>query len=396
MRTRPPARDWATDFDHLDPRWTENPYPIWDELRQSCPIAQTERFMGAYFPSRYDDVRAIAYDPEHFSSRRVVVRETRPPLMPAPPITSDPPEHRAAKQALLPAFTPEMIGRHEPRTRAICRELLARLAGKSRCDGAVDYAQEIPVRVIAHMLGVPEDDAEQFRIWIKEILEIGVTDFDVLMRAQAEMIAYFAEKIAARRNSPRDDLIDYLLNVRIDGRPLPDEHVNGTLRLLMIAGIDTTWSAIGSCLWHLAQHADDRRRLAAADGNLMVTAVEEFLRAYAPVTMAREVVRETQINGCTFKPGHMILLSFPAANRDPAMFPDADKVIIDRAHNRHAAFGLGIHRCIGSNLARMEISVALTEWLACLPEFKLDPQMPMTWSVGTVRGPRRLPLLLGA
>jgi cytochrome P450 len=91
----------------------------------------------------------------------------------------------------------------------------------------------------------------------------------------------------------------------------------------------------------------------------------------------------------------MILLSFPAANRDPAMFPDADKVIIDRAHNRHAAFGLGIHRCIGSNLARMEIGVALTEWLARLPEFKLDPQMPVTWSVGTVRGPRRLPLLLG-
>jgi cytochrome P450 len=395
MRTRPPARDWATDFDHLDPRWTENPYPIWNELRQSCPIAHTERFMGAYFPSRYDDVRAVAYDPEHFSSRRVVVRETRPPLMPAPPITSDPPEHRAVKQALLPAFTPQMIGRHEARTRAICRELLDRLAGKSRCDGAVDYAQEIPVRVIAHMLGVPEGDADQFRTWIKEILEIGVTDFDVLMRAQTEMIAYFAEKIAARRKSPRDDLIDYLLNARIDGRALPDEHVNGTLRLLMIAGIDTTWSAIGSCLWHLAQHADDRRRLAADDGTLMVTAVEEFLRAYAPVTMAREVVKETQINGCTFKPGHMILLSFPAANRDPAMFPDADKVIIDRAQNRHAAFGLGIHRCIGSNLARMEIGVALTEWLARLPEFKLDPQMPVTWSVGTVRGPRRLPLLLG-
>jgi cytochrome P450 len=395
MSKRPPATDWATDFDHLDPRWSENPYPIWDELRQKCPIAHTERFMGAYFPSRYEDVRAIAYDTEHFSSRRPVVRESRPPLMPAPPITSDPPEHRPAKQILLPAFTPDMIARHEPRTREICRELIGRIAGKSRCDGAVDYAQEIPVRVIAHMLGVPQDDADQFRKWIKEILEIGVTDVEVLMRAQNEMVAYFDGQIAARRQSPRDDLIGYLINARLDDRPFPDKHINGMLRLLMIAGIDTTWSAIGSCLWHLAQHADDRRRL-AADSGLMGAAVEEFLRAYAPVTMAREVVKETQLNGCTFRPGQMILLSFPAANRDPAMFADADRVIIDRAHNRHAAFGLGIHRCIGSNLARMEISVALTEWLARFPEFRLDPELSVTWSVGTVRGPRALPFLLGA
>ena len=395
MGNRPPAADWATDFDHLDPRWTENPYPIWDELRQSCPIAHTDRFMGAYFPSRYEDVRAIAYDTEHFSSRRVVVRETRQSFPPAPPITSDPPAHRPAKQVLLPAFTPEMIGGHEPRTRVICRELLDRIGDRKRCDGAVDYAQEIPARVIAHMLGVPETDADQFRKWIKEILEIGITDISVLLRAQEEMIAYFAEKIAARRASPRDDLIGYLINARADDKSFSDEHIIGTLRLLMIAGIDTTWSAIGSCLWHLARHGEDRRRL-AAEPALMGPAVEEFLRAYAPVTMAREVVKETEVAGCTFKPGHMVLLSFPAANRDPAMFPDADRVIIDRAENRHAAFGLGIHRCIGSNLARMEIRVALSEWLGRFPEFRLDPDTPMTWSVGTVRGPRRLPLLLGA
>jgi len=395
MSNRPPAADWSTDFDHLDPRWTEDPYPIWDELRQSCPIAHTDRFMGAYFPSRYEDVRAIAYDTEHFSSRRVVVRETRQKLPPAPPITSDPPEHRPAKQALLPAFTPQMIGRHEPRTRDICRELLARLGGKTRCDAAVEYAQEIPVRVIAHMLGVPEADAAQFRKWITEVLEIGITDIAVLMRAQGEMVAYFAEKVAARRAHPGEDLIGYLINARVEDRPLSDEHVNGMLRLLMIAGIDTTWSAIGSCLWHLAQQAPDRRRLAREPG-LMGSAVEELLRAYAPVTMAREVVKETEISGCTFKPGHMVLLSFPAANRDPAVFPDADRVVIDRAQNRHAAFGLGIHRCIGSNLARMELRVALTEWLARFPEFGLDPQAPVKWSVGTVRGPRQLPLLLQA
>jgi cytochrome P450 len=123
---------------------------------------------------------------------------------------------------------------------------------------------------------------------------------------------------------------------------------------------------------------------------LLPTAIEEFLRAYAPVTMAREVVKETQINGCTFKAGEMVLLSFPAANRDPEMFPDADKVIIDRKENRHAAFGLGIHRCVGSNLARMEMTVAVEELLKRIPEFSLAGKV--TWSEGTVRGPRQLPI----
>ncbi len=168
----------------------------------------------------------------------------------------------------------------------------------------------------------------------------------------------------------------------------------GSLRLLLIAGIDTTWSAIGSSLWHLSKTPADRKRL-VAEPELMPFAIEEFLRAYSPVTMAREVMKETTVSGCPVKPGNMVLLSFPAANRDPAMFEDADKVIIDRKQNRHAAFGLGIHRCVGSNLARMEMTVALEEWLKRIPEFNLDPNGTVTWSEGTVRGPRQLPLLLG-
>jgi cytochrome P450 len=271
---------------------------------------------------------------------------------------------------------------------------LDRIAGKRGCDAAVDYAQEIPVRVIAHMLGVPETDGALFRKWIHEILELGITDDEALARASAEMTAYFAERMTARRTSPRDDLISYFVHARIDGELMTEQHINGTLRLLLVAGIDTTWSAIGSCIWHLASHPADRERL-LAEPELMPFAVEEFLRAYAPVTMAREVVAETQINGCRFEPGQMVLLSFPAANRDPKMFPDADRVVIDRKENRHAAFGLGIHRCIGSNLARMEIKVALEEWLKRIPEFRLDPAAKVTWSEGTVRGPRKLPVLFG-
>jgi cytochrome P450 len=387
--------DWVHDFDHTDPRWTENPFPIWDELRSECPVVHTGRFLGCYLPTTYEAVKQIAYDTEHFSSRRVVVRNVRPEIRPSPPITSDPPEHKPAKQLLLPPFTPDAMKKLEPKVRSICNELIDSFINEKGCDVAAHYTKHIPVRAIAHMLGIPEKDGELFIKWIHQILEIGIYDEAVLMQAVIEMSTYFAGHIEYRKKNPTDDLITTLMNARDkDGQSLSDDHVQGSLRLLLIAGIDTTWSAIGSSLWHLAKTPADRERL-LAEPELLPTAIEEFLRAYSPVTMAREVMKETSVSGCPIKPGNMVLLSFPAANRDPAMFPDADKVIIDRKENRHAAFGLGIHRCIGSNLARMEMTVAIEEWLKRIPDFRLDPAGEITWSEGTVRGPRQLPMLFG-
>jgi len=392
----PPVEDWANDFDHRDARWIEDPFPIWDELRGRCPVARSARFEdGAYFPTRYEDVREIAYDSEHFSSRRVIVREKKITPQPAPPITSDPPEHTPARKLLLPAFAPQAIAKLEPHARAICRELLDRIGDRTEADAAVDYAQHIPVRMIAHMLGVPEDDGELFRKWIHLVLEVGISDESVIMPALQEMAQYFGAEIARRGTHRGDDLISFLLDARINGEPLSPAHLQGTLRLLLVAGIDTTWSGIGSSLWHLATHAGDRRRL-VAEPALMPTAIEEFLRAYAPVTMAREVVKETSVGGCTFKEKGQVLLSFPAANRDPAKFEQADRVLIDRAENPHAAFGLGRHRCLGSNLARLEMTVAVEEWLKRFPDFSLAPGARVTWSEGTVRGPRSIPVLTRA
>jgi cytochrome P450 len=391
-----PVTDWFNDFDHTDPQWTENPFPIWDELRGKCPVVHTDRFLGVYLPTTYEAVKQIAYDTESFSSRRVVVRNVRPDNpQPTPPITTDPPHHKPAKQLLLPPFTPDAMKKLEPRVRAICNELIDEFINDGKVDAAASYTKHIPTRAIAHMLGIPEKDGDLFVKWIHEILELGITDNETLIRAAREMTEYFEGHIEARKTQPTQDLISDLMNAKgPDGQPLPDAHVLGSLRLLLIAGIDTTWSAIGSSLWHLAKTPSDRKRL-VAEPEIMPFAIEEFLRAYAPVTMAREVMKEATVSGCPVKPGNMVLLSFPAANRDPAMFPDADKVIIDRKENRHAAFGLGIHRCVGSNLARMEMTVALEEWLKRIPEFSLDPAGTVTWSEGTVRGPRQLPLLLG-
>jgi cytochrome P450 len=397
---RAPVADWATDFDHTDPEWVADPYPIWDDLRARCPVAHSARYGGTWLPVRHEDVAAVAYDTENFTSRSVVVSELRPgpedlpaPIGLAPPITSDPPFHALARRLLLPAFSPKRIAAYEPFTRELCVELLDSLAGQAEVDAAVDYAQHIPLRVIVRMLGFPQEDADLFRRFIRLVLEDvdqSVEEREALVQ-EGEIDAYMNARIAEHQAEPKDDLTTHLLEAELDGAKLSLDHVRGTMVLLMIAGIDTTWSAIGASLWHLAQHPDDRRRL-AAEPDLMPTAVEEFLRAYAPVTMARLVAKDVELNGRRLHEGDWLLLPFPAANRDPEFFPDADQVRLDRVENRHAAFGLGIHRCIGSNLARMELTVALEEWMNRYPDFELTDPTQVTWSAGQVRGPRRVPV----
>ena len=294
---------------------------------------------------------------------------------------------------LLPAFGPRAIAAVEPYTRELCRELLAATEGQPVFDAATEYARHIPVRVIVRFLGFPVEDADKFRQFIRLVLEdVDTSAGDEEREAMfAELDAYMDVQIDDHIARPRDDLTSFLINAEIGGSKLSREHIRGTMILLMIAGIDTTWSAIGAALWHLAQHPGDRRRL-ATEPQLMGSGVEELLRAYAPVTMARLVAQDFDFHGHPLKEGDWLLLPFPAANRDPAAFENPDVVQLDRARNRHAAFGLGRHRCLGSHLARMELRVALEEWLARYPDFELADPGAVTWSGGQVRGPRMLPV----
>ena len=391
-----PVSDWATDFSHLEPEWSADPYPIQDDLRQRCPIARTERFGGGWLPTRYEDVAAIAHDTERFSSRSIIMSNFRPPreLAPVgvtPPISSDPPFHHDARKLLLPAFTRSAVTNQEPSTRALCHSLIDAFEGRDLVDAAADYAQHIPMRVIADMLGFPQQDAPRFREFVENALEGINLPVNERLARMAMLFDYLLEQIHGHVENPRADLTTFLINAELHGRKLEPSHVAGTMALLLIAGIDTTWSAIGASLWHLAKTPGDRRRL-AAEPRLLPTAAEEFLRAYAPVTMARLVKNGMHWRGVDMKADDWILLSFPAANRDPAQFDRAGEVVIDREVNQHAAFGLGIHRCIGSHLARMELRTALEVWLGRIPEFTLADPSAVTWSAGQIRGPRTLPL----
>lgn len=394
---KPPVEDWATDFDHTHPDYAANAPEIWEELREKCPVAHTNRFGGAWYPVRHADVAAIAHDTENFSSESVIVSDFKPEGMApagfAPPITSDPPFHGPSRRILLPAFSPKEIARWEPTARETCNELIDALLadGADVVDAATQYTQHIPVRVIAEMLGVPKEDGDKFRVFIHRILETPGEHLGTL-EYEDTLDYYLTQVVEDHQKNPRDDLVGFLLDAEmVEGQKLHPEHVRGTIALLLIAGIDTTWSAIGASLWHLGQNPGDRKRL-EEDPSVLPFAVEEFLRFYAPVTMARIVAKDVEVGDVHMGARDWTLLPFPAANRDPDAFEDADRFVIDRARNRHVAFGLGIHRCLGSNLARMELTVAIDEWMKRIPDFELAEPDAVRWSTGQVRGPRQLPM----
>ena len=396
--SRPPVTDWETDFDHLDPAFVADPYPIYDHLREQCPIAHTDRYHGVWIPTRYDDLAAIAHDHQRFSSRTILItdRAESPTDLGfhAPPITEAPPYHTDIRRILLPLFSPAVVAEYEPITRTIASDLIDAFVDDSGCDAAAAYAQHVPIKVITRLLGIPDSDHAQFRDWIHRLVEQSPLASDNTYDAIIEIGGYLSSHIEQHRTHPAHDVITHLLDARLpDDRLLTRDEILGVCILLLLAGIDTTWSAIGSSLWHLAQNPEHHERL-RNDPEVWPFAIEEFLRYYAPVTMARVVEEPVTVNGAEMDPGDWVLLPFPSANRDSEAFDDAEEFVIDRKRNRHAAFGLGIHRCAGSNLARMELRVALKEWVDAVESFELASDDPdaVRWATGQVRGPRELPV----
>ncbi|MCB0991161.1 MAG: cytochrome P450 [Acidimicrobiales bacterium] len=397
MTATEPVSNWADDYDIFDDEFVKDPYPTWQDLRQGgCPVAHTQRWGGSHMPVTYETVNAVAHDADAFSSYSVSVAPTPQSYDDdgnriRSIIASDDPDHHPERRALLPFFAPKAVERFREPTRELCRQLLRSFIEDGRCDAAEQYARQIPPRVIAEILGIDPDRSDDFTEWVQGSLEIGLTNPEIREKYRVIIQDFFVEQIADRKENPKDDLISYLVHGEIDGEPIPMPVIRGNLGLMLVAGIDTTWSTIGSAIWHLAHNPEDLKRL-VDDPELIPLAVEEFLRAYSAVTMARIANYDTTIGDHEVKEGDRVLLTFPAANRDPEMFEDPEKVIIDRPVNRHIAFGAGKHRCLGSNLARLEIQVAIEEFIKMIPEFTLEDPDAVTWAGGQVRGPRNLPV----
>ena len=371
-------------------------------MRDKCPIAHTERLGGSWNPTKFDDTRALAKMIPELSSRQVLVMPPAPnapemsryeQMISAAPITADPPIHGWTRRMLLPAFAPRAVQAHSDYTEKLCHDLIDGFIEKGECDGAVEYSQQIPPRVIAHLIGVDPGMADQFVHWVNMLLGEGINFPEKRLKAREELIAFITAEVEKRATDPQEDLLTELLFMELDDpeAKITPQVVVGITNLLIVAGIDTTWSSIGSALWHLGTNDNDRQRL-IDEPEILPIAIEEFLRYYAPVTMARIAETDVEYNGVHIKTGDKVLMNFPAACHDPEQFENPDEFIIDRAKNRHIAFGSGVHRCAGSNLARLEMTIAVRVWMERIPEFHVSDREPMKWAGGQVRGPRFLPV----
>ncbi|MYZ46418.1 cytochrome P450 [Propylenella binzhouense] len=379
-------------YDIFSEGYRNRPADYWGDLAQSrCPISRTEKWGGSWMLVRYQDVYDVIQNPDTYSSRAVEVAGEIPApgrgLM-MPPITSAVPEHADHRALIDPLLSPAAVKVMEPFIRETAAQLAADLAAKGGGDAAAEFARPLALSVLTRIMDLPRDMQGQFVDWATRILRLGPTDQALRRDTLLEVMAFLEEMIAARRGQGGSDAISVMADATIDGEPIDRKHMLGTLLELVIAGADTTWSTIGASLLHLASSPEDRARL-VADPTLIKSAVEEFLRAFAPVTVARISTTDVEVHGRCIHANDRVIMPLAAANRDPEVFEDPDVVKIDRRRNRHMAFGTGTHRCAGAHLARAELNIAIEEWLKVIPEFELvGPDVE--WAQGQVRGPESI------
>lgn len=371
--TQKPVRDFDFHGSSLD-----TIFETYRDLRETCPVGYSERYGGFWFLTKNEDIFNAEQDWQTFSvapSMLLPAFGTNEPMI---PIDIDPPLHTAYRKILLPMFTPRAVDDLTPFVVETAHRLADEVSANEIGDIGLGYARPLPTIVFCTLMGYPEEDWHQFDRWVDEIIYHRDEHPEVSARAGAEVREYLWNLVERRRaEPPRDDITGRLLTAEIDGRPITDEEILNYQYLMFVAGLDTTAWAIRASLWHLARHPEDQQRL-RDEPELVGSAVEEFLRTLSPVqAMARTATRDVEVGGCPIKQGERVVLAFGSGNRDEDAYPDPDRILIDREQNRHFAFGVGIHRCLGSNLGRREVLVALREFLARVPPFEaVDPDEP--------------------
>lgn len=356
----------------------DNIFDTYKQLRSQCPVGWSEKHGGFWYLAKNEDIFAAEQDHATFSVAPSMLLPNFGTEVPLIPIDIDQPAHTAYRRILLPLFTPKAIDALTPRVVQVATDLASAIDATGVADVSHAFARPLPTIIFSVLAGFPEEDWPRFDRWVDEIIYERVESPEVAEKAAEEVFAYFEDLLAKRRDEPpRDDIIGYLLEAEVNGEPLTQDELLSYCYLLFLAGLDTTGWAIRSSLWYLAQNAEAQRRL-RENPDLVPTAVEEFLRTLSPVqAMARTATRDVEVGGHEIKAGERVVLAFGSGNRDEEMYDHSDEIVIDREQNRHFAFGVGIHRCLGSNLGRREVVVALQQFLEVLPPFRLaEPDQP--------------------
>ena len=399
----------AFAFDRFTAANLDDPYPLYQRLREEQPVYYAEEF-DVWVVSRYDDVRRVLMDPTRFSSAFRI----RTPPVPAPGVPAilaeghpevpallneDPPEHRRSLDLVATAFSARRIAGLQPRVIELVSELLDGIEPRGRADLVAEFATPLPLQVLCELIGLPVRDAARIRAWTEQLARLtanGATagEQQAAARESVEFERYLAAAVADRRAAGRDDLLTDLVRARAGGAaPLADTEIISLLISLVLAGHGTTTNLVAAALV-LLLHRPELWAAAGEDPELVTAVVEETLRIDAPVQGAyRRAVFDVLISGVTIPAGAQVFALFASANRDGAVFDRPDEFDPGRPdRDRHLAFGRGIHVCLGAALARMEAETALRLLRERLPGARLDPGFRIPYVPNLMhRGPQSLP-----
>ncbi|AOG01108.1 MAG: cytochrome P450 [Blastomonas sp.] len=343
----------------------------------------------AWIVRRVKDLQAIYYDTESFSNKdfapfALLVGESWSSL----PAETDPPMHGLYRKWVNPLFSPKEMNKLDRKIRDYARDYCTAIKARGSCEFMGEFAFEFPIKVFLELMGLPQEMTAEFLEWEMGLLH--TNDLAVIAASTRKVVDYLRGEIADRKANPRDDLISYGVTMPIDGRPLTDDELVGFTFNLFIGGMDTVSTNMAWQFRHLATHPEDQAMLRAKPA-MIPDAIEEMMRAYPAVTTFRTCSREVTIGGVTFQPGDKIAMPTSLAGRDPEEYPDADKVILGRK-SRYLSFGYGPHLCVGMHLARREMRIALEEFLAAIPPFRIQDGCTVKTHTGGILQPETLPL----
>ena len=387
----------------------DDPYPHLAVARRKGPVQREwplpddagtvdenfENVGPAFSVLGHDEVVAVLRDNETYSS--TFLAEIMEPMLGRTMIAMDEPEHRAHRALVAPAFRPKLLARWEEElVRRVVVELIDSFAPLGRADLVRSLTFAFPVRVIARILGLPERDSQQFQRWSIEMISM-IVNWDRGLAASNALRDYFAGQVAERRTRPRDDLISDLVETEVDGHTLTDEDIFAFLRMLLPAGIETTYRSLGNLLFALLTHPAQLDEIVRR-GELRAAAIEEGLRWETPLVMvARQSIRDARLAGVDIPAGRNLNVFIGSANRDERRYADPDRFDIHRTPSPHLSFGSGPHMCLGMHLARMETRVALDAIIERLDDLRFDAEAPSPRIVGSIfRSPEALPVRFSA